>query len=552
MKKTILYAQLVHGTIAVFLFLAINAHGQNSTHTFLRHAETYYWLGIQDYGDPRAFEQALDYLVLAETALAEGTIAAENDEYLSLKRQIELLRADIDEQYIIARDTYIGVFPIAKFMGQSIFTRSDAYGSYEVFEDPAEVAAGNIAQKLGDLFYQHFYGDLQVPVLVFSENMLHPDMESKARVTLKKSSRVKVYQTQYLKKYLTDEELTSLQQMSPSPGLIVKLCEKFKADNFALVNITKKDEVNKVHFFSFTTHIYGKNSLAPLQTITLYELIRDKRNYRLLFILSFLFLLLSSMFLYVMQYRHYHEKLPGLTKLLAGPVMGFLVGFLSAIIALGIFSTTMPDYLDYFGYTFWWIPVAFIIITLAPLLAIRAYILRLSYYQETMEASSRLAPLFASAALGATAYLSLGFWVYYGVDGFIHSLVAAFTLGTIAFVIGKAFGSLKPLPVRFAFWGVLLLPFAGMALTTYSVAYLIIPLLGSMLIIISTRISLKKEKKEAAEAHLKKKSDKIGLSDFLLLTEDPPYRKPMGFDDIMEATHPFAGGKMSINMPCRQ
>ena len=534
----------------LFLLLIVLLPGQVSglekAQTYLQHAETYYWLGIQDYGDPGAFDKALRYLEMAEQELTAGSLSPDNPRKERIKKQIEALRLDAKEQYSIARDTFVGRFPLVKFMGQSVFLQPSAYGSYELFEYPGEVAAANAAEKLGQLFYQHFFGDLQMPVMVFSHQNMHPDMESKIRVILKKSPRIKVYQNQYLNKFLADDELYALQQLSPSAELIEKITSRLKVENFALVNIRKQDQVDNVHFFSFTTHVYGQGSSTPLQTTTLYELIRDKRGMGWYFLATFVLLLVFSIVLYAFQYRHYNDEFPKSGKLMAGPVMAYVVGFLSTIIALGVFANTMPGLHDYFGYTFWWVPAAFIIIVYAPMIAIRAYILRLSYYQEVNESTTRLGPLFASSALGAAAYISLGLFLYHGAAGLKHVLIGALALGTVGFVTGKTFGSLKPLPFRFALAGALFLPLAGAAIAAYSSWQLAIPFLGAAAILVPTRIKAKKMRKDGVVHPAKKTSGKVGMSDLLRLTESPPYRKPGGFDKIYAATQPFLDGKVAI------
>ena len=534
----------------LFLLLIVLLPGQvlglEKAQSYLQHAETYYWLGIQDYGDPGAFNKALRYLEKADQELENEILVSNDPQSDRIKKQIDALRQDVKEQYVIARDTYVGRFPLTKFMGQSIFLQSNAYGSYELFEDPGEVAAGNVAEKLGELFYQHFFGDLQMPVMVFSYQNQHPDMESKVRVILKKSSRIKVYQTQYLNKFLSDDELSALQQLSPSMELIDKISNRLKVENFALVNIKKQDQVDNVHFFSFTTHVYGKGSSSPLQTTTLYELVRDKRGMGRYFLAVFLLLMAFSVMFYALQYRHYNDEFPKSGKLMAGPVMGFLVGFLSTIIALEVFSNTMPGFHDYYGYTFWWVPAAFIIIIYAPMIAIRAYILRLSFYQDINESTTRLGPLFTSSALGAAAYISLGLFLYHEVSGIKHVAIAALALGTVGFVTGKTFGSLKPLPFRFALAGALFLPIAGAGIAAYSSWQLAIPFLGAAAILIPTRIKGKKMRKEGALQPLKKPSGKVDLSDLLRLTENPPYRQPGGYEKIYSITQPFLDGKVAI------
>jgi hypothetical protein len=142
--------------------------------------------------------------------------------------------------------------------------------------------------------------------------------------------------------------------------------------------------------------------------------------------------------------------------------MAFAVGFLSTLIVLNFLSVTMPDYQDNFGYTFWWIPVAFLLILFIPLFLIRNFILRFSFYQGMVDIASKLGAVFSAAALGVTAYLSIGFILYYNLIGLLYISTAVFSFGTLAFINGKALGNIKPLPIWYAVISAFLFPLFGL------------------------------------------------------------------------------------------
>ncbi len=388
----------------IFIF----AKSDKANNSPLHHAQTYYWLGIQDKGDPGTFKMALKFLEQAKDELQFYNYDVDDEGANSLIKQIELLESDLTEQLAIAQNTFVGRFPLVRFMGKSVFISSKALGSFEIFEDAGEVAMARSADKLGGLFYNHFFGDLQLPLIVISEDNLSPELESKVRIKLKNSPRIKVYQTQYLRKYLTEDELILLQKGNPDSLLVAKVSKILKAEHFAITAINQVDRVNDVYFYSLSTRVFSGKSEAPLQSTVLYELVRDKRYLNPLYLITILSMLIASAFVYVFTYKDYTGKYPGFGKIAGTTVLAFFIGFTTSIIALGIFSNLRPEYLDYFAYTFWWIPAAMLIISIAPLFILKKYILSLSVFQSAEDASSRLSSVFLSATMGVLAYISLG------------------------------------------------------------------------------------------------------------------------------------------------
>ncbi len=529
----------------LFVPFAVKGHTADAYKLPLHHAQTYYWLGIQDKGDPGAFELALMYLRQAQEELQLAEQHIDDEEKESLYKQIELLESDLKEQLAIAQNTFVGRFPLVRFMGPSFFVSSKALGSFEIFEDAGEVAMARSADKLGGLFYNHFFGELQLPLIVFSQDNLSPELESKVRVTLKKSPRIKVYQTQYLRKYLIEDELHKLQKGSPDSLLIAKVSNILNAENFAITLVKQLDQAEDVHFFSLSTRVFSIQSAAPLQSTVLYELVRDKRYLNPLYLLLILAMLILSILVYLINYKSHTGKYPLLGKNVAVVVFSFFIGYIITIIALGVFANLRPNYLDYFGYTFWWIPAAMLIIFIAPLLILKKYILSLSFFQSAEDSSSRLSPLFMAASLGVLANLSLGLILYHEILGLLYVFAGMVSIGIAAFIAGKVISTLKPLPPAFGVLAVLIIPIAGLALASNNVNYMLIPVLSSTSLLLASQLKSVKTKGIAAKKPREVKKT-VSVQVLINLTESPPYIKTKNYAAARDKTDIYARGHAVI------
>ena len=538
-KRKQRFFKLIVAILLLLLPVEVISNVQKTKNYYLHHAQTYYWLGIQDKGDPRAFRTALEFLKLAKVELESSVRDIDPSEKESLIKQIKLLELDLKEQLAIAQNTFIGRFPLAVFMGESLFISSRALGSFEILEDAGEVAITRSANKLGGLFYNHFFGELQLPLVVFSKDNSFPELESKVRLVLKSSPRVKVYQNQYLGKYFSEFELNQLQKGTPDSLLVGKVSKILKAENFAITTIKKVDHVNDVFFYSLSTRVFSGNSEIPLQSIVLYELVRDKRQSFFLYLITILIMFIASSFVHVIIYKYHTGNYPKFGKISGITALSFFTGFFSSIIILGVLSNIQPDYLDYFAYTFWWIPAAMFSIFIAPIFILKKYILTLSFFQSAEDSSSRLSPIFLSASLGVLAYLTLGLILYHESMGLLYAFAAAFSIGIPAFIIGKVLGTIKPLAPVFGIIAVLIIAVAGLALASHSIYYMVVPVLASSSLLLASHLKNIKSLDLTETKSLDSKKS-INIKQLVDLTENPPYIKTNSYYSAWKKVDLFA------------
>lgn len=524
--------------IAAYQGLTATA-SEPDAHTLYKHAETWYWLGIMDKGDPAAFRVSLQYLGKASEAAAW----LDPKEQHALHNKIEMLQLDLQEQIPIASDNFIGTFPLARFMGHAPFADVKAWGSYEIFEDPAEVATERAAEKLVNLFDDRFFGELQIPLVVLSENQAFPELESKARVTLKNASRIKIYQIPYLMRFLDEAEIASLQQKNPPVELLQRLCNYLNVERIAIFTIRQMDQVDNIHYYQFRTLLFSGSNPNPTESIILEQIIRDNRitlwHYAGVFALLFL---LSIAFYTRHTYTH-TASYPALLQIVTEPVMAFFTGFLTSLIALNLLAATMPDYQDYFGYTFWWIPAIFLLLLFVPLFIIRNFILRFSFYQGYGDTSHKLGALFTAAALGISAYLSLGMMLYHASEAWSYVSAGALSLSIIAYINGKTLSSIKPLPFRFAVLSVLLLPITGLVLAASEPLYLKLPLMALAVLWVAGKARIRRRQQKQISHDKPQEIDAVQLQ---WISEDPPYKVPAQFVAVYKNAEPFLKGETVV------
>jgi hypothetical protein len=119
----------------------------------LRHAATYYELGIEGHGDLRAFEAGLANLQQAKELVEHGNLSP--DEAAAMGQRIQASEVDLTEQIVQARGTLAGVFPLTRFLTASLFADSGPTATYRLIEDPAlkatRDAATDLATQVGEL-----------------------------------------------------------------------------------------------------------------------------------------------------------------------------------------------------------------------------------------------------------------------------------------------------------------------------------------------------------------------------------------------------------------
>ena len=371
------------------------------------------------------------------------------------------MRTDREEQFLIARNNFTGRFPLARFLGESPFMRPDSYGSFELATPPGELASSRAAKSIGNIINQGLWGDAQLPMLVFSDKNELPDMESALRAIFKLSFRVKVYERPFLNSFLSSGEIESLAEGDPGPKVLDKLIGKLGAGLVALTYVDLYNEVDDIMFFRFTTNIYVEGADSPVQSIIHYELVRDKRYMRPWLLLMFSsFILLSILFFYLLNARFTDQKV-SLKSIFLLPVTSWVIGFASSMVVLSILATIKPAFQDYITYSFWWVPLALLLLILAASILVRKIILLSPWLKKFKGNKEESASLFLISSFGISSFLGIGILLYHGAEGIFTIMAMGYLFGMTSYAFGKVMDKIDPRPTITFIPFILLVPFSA-------------------------------------------------------------------------------------------
>jgi len=401
--------------------LAMGAAPDRETNPQLlyRDAETYYWLGISDKRDAGAFRKGIAALQRAREAIEVESGAPVGDGPLQpdaaavLIGKIDSLEADLRGQEALSRDAFVGRFPLVRFLTTPVFMRPDSFGSFEVVEEPLDIAAQNLASKLGKVIDGSLLGDSQVSMLVLSKSGKHPEMESMFRMMIKQHPRIKVTETAGLAGVLTEEDFESMAAGKPSAEVLAKLKDKLKSRVLAIVVIDESHRVEDIHFTKLTCSIFRSDSQEFPDAIVLYELVRDKRpafSRYLIFVaaLPVLGLLVIAVLMKILR-----VPIKSRSRLASSMVAAYLLGLLIAVAVIALLASLRPGFHDHMTYTAWWVVLTVSAAVWVPVFAIRSLASKFPWVANRYALGGRYKWIMPMAGMGAAATLCFGLFMYF-------------------------------------------------------------------------------------------------------------------------------------------
>ena len=147
----------------------------------------------------------------ADTSLA---VLPESNETKALSSRISALRVDLEKQSELSHDTLFGVFPMVRFLSESVFTDTLSLGTFEVADDPAVMASNSACRRLIDILNRVSGRYRQLDVIFLSREKNH-DLENEALYLFNQDSKFFVhnrYEMLGLFGDLYDQKLYGLEQ----------------------------------------------------------------------------------------------------------------------------------------------------------------------------------------------------------------------------------------------------------------------------------------------------------------------------------------------------
>jgi len=388
-----------------------------------RHAETFYWLGIEEHGDMESFEQALKYLEKAESTLKKSN--ARPHEMEAFASRIKIFRRDIEKQIDMAHDTFRGVFPMVGFLGMPLFLDPFTFHAYELIDDPDVVAVTNAAEKMTHTLAKRGSRTVQYDV-VFVGTDKEYNLLNEVFAVVQQKDIFHVHPQSDVLGILNEQELKAFNEGKPSRETVQKLEINFSNNNLLVLSLDQIDQFDNVYHFGLLGKIYSASNDA--QRIWFRGLCKDKReDFVILFGVHILLLLAAFAFYLFVGTRQqalstYDTQSNSLNYWVNFMIIasGFIVGRLIPwFIAPLLIRPFMPEFENLAILSFWW-PIMFgIALFIIPLLILKNIGSRAFQFLDKINPFIDSGALFIGVSAGLLAYLSVPMVLYLGHDSVI-------------------------------------------------------------------------------------------------------------------------------------
>lgn len=416
----------------------------------LTQADSLYWFAMEEGGNAEALREGIRIL---EDANADLAVLPESNETKALSSRISALRVDLEKQRELSHDTLFGVFPMVRFLSESVFTDTLSLGTFEVADDPAVMASNSACRRLIDILNRVSGRYRQLDVIFLSGEKNH-DLENEALYLFNQDSKFFVhnrYEMLGLFGDLYDQKLYGLEQ-NQSGSLdwdsrisafldrenSLKLVEAFKNPYVLFVTIDPLgDEKSSDKFYSLSGRIWdleeffvkkdgAKSKLSS--TFTTYGFSRDRTHLFWPFVWINLLL-----FFIVAQF----PKRKGFA-LVAMSLTAFLFARCWPPIVGTALSGLAPESESLWYLSFWWPLVAFFLLVLAPFVLVKL----------AKEKFPQIETIGEINLVDLTPFMTIGLLAALGSDLFIYGSTQGNPLSEELFLIVLLFASSMYLCIR--------------------------------------------------------------------------------------------------------
>lgn len=411
----------------------------------IRNARMYYWLGIEEAGNLRAFRQSQTYLDKAAEALAKATVADTRREELG--EEIDALRATVAHQRTLAEGTFYGSFPLVRLLVPTLFVTSGSASNYHLIEDPRLMAVRELAQSIRDDVMSDWTTVPNMHV-VFRGASLPPVFKSEFLRAFNESARFYVHSDEEVARTLPDSTLAAFRTDGPSSSAIQTLRSAFGSP-LAVVSLTRPNRVGDAHMYQSTATVYGESATTPSHSIAQSTTVRDRRGQALPLLFCNLLLLALAVGAYLWTARSRNEEFS--LSLVVYPTLAFLIARFLFAVVYPVIEPLAPAPETPVLVSLWW-----------PLLAGFALFIGLPAFvwfttdRYGLRPDGYGGPLLLAAALGAVAYVATPLFLW--SKGLAWGLLAVTAVAAAAgaYLAGSALDEVHWLPRASA-----LLPAAG-------------------------------------------------------------------------------------------
>lgn len=406
----------------------------------LLHAETYYWFGMAEQGNMSAFRKGLGHLATAEQLLAEVEVP-ESDRQLRTAR-IEGLRVDLDEQMEIAHDTLFGVFPLTRFITQSLFAESTILDTFEVIDDPNVMATTFAAKKLALTTITEWKQRHQLDV-VFTSVPHNPQLENEALYVFNTHPKFFVHNLREVTDALTPEQLAVFQAGVVTPAIKQRMLDTFQINDLLVVLVRQTDVVDDDYFYILEGDLFNSTAHDPVQNFAVMGFSRDRNRWFNSIVMTNVGLLAFAFLAFWLQARIRRRasvRLRGWAFVVL-PFVAFIVGRATPWFVGPLLKSISPVPETLAIVSFWVPAAAGLTMTIAPMAGFWLVSKRLAKIWPLFSLEARLASVFVGIGAGFAAFLSVSILLFLQESGWQVFVPAAIAIFGVAYLFGRALDS---------------------------------------------------------------------------------------------------------------
>ena len=432
-------------------------------------AHAYYWFGLAEQGNPSSFNRGIDYLARAREMLKQlekGNITAA--EVQGLSSSIEALQSDLDEQLDIAHDTLFGVFPMARFLGPSLFADPTSTSTFELIDDPEVIAVTSAAENLMSTIVSELKTAPQL-VVSFSSIPQSRALENEVLYIFNTSGKffvetrrdlVQAIYAQASSPIEASAWLDEFDNGSPSAALISALMKGFDAEWFLLITVRKVESAPNDHFYILNGRVFQSEAERPVFSTYTMGFSRDRGAYFAPIILLNVALLAAAILIasYIRQIRFESFSKNFLSKAFLFSAL-FMVGRAVPWFILPTVRTIMPAPENLAILSFWWVTLIAFTLFVLPIIVARVLYARLASIMPIVDLDRQFGEASIAISIGIVAFLLTPAMLYLEWQAIPLLVVLLICVAAMAFLLGCALDRQAVLPV-----GLAVLPASGLSL----------------------------------------------------------------------------------------
>ncbi len=409
--------------------------------TRIRHADSYYSLGLEEKGNVEAFRDGLDHL--REAAGLLGSASLSSDQLQVFKQQIEALRVDIENQIRVHETTFYAVFPLVRLLTRSTLSQTHGAGTYELIRDPRQQAVNLAGHNLRDEVIARSPALPQMHV-IFTSIPNDDVLENQLAFIFNSSPRFFVHNYREVSQALLPHQLAAFNAGTITPEMKTGLCRAFNISDLLVVTIHMTNQVDGNHFYLLDGRLFNPARNGPTHTFSQQGMIRDRREQRQPIIITNLLLMALALMTYPILLKHGASAMPSWPVMLTTATAGFALGRLIPLLLVPMITPIAPAPTDPVILSWWWPCLLGLALFIGPALICRLASIRIGALASTLDMQGRGEAFRVAVALGVCAYLSGPLLLYLRDDAPKIILPLALCGSLILYLLGRCFNTVRP------------------------------------------------------------------------------------------------------------